>query len=269
MIKRKIVFGLSAALVLGVLAAAPVAAAPRGPYVCTGGSIPAGTYRGLVVTGSCMFGGDVTINGGLRVEPGASLNDHAASQATVRVNGGVFVGEGAVLGLGAYGPPGIKTATQVNGGVFADNPLSLYLSGITVNGNVTSLGGVDPAFTGDLSEFRNFPFKDNTINGNVTIQGWKGGWIGLIRNQVSGNVTFAENSSMLVETPDGCGFEPGETPCSGSAPGTDSDSSEVQTNVIHGNLSCYDNVPPAQVNALDGGQPNQVSGQKRGECAAL
>jgi hypothetical protein len=44
---------------------------------------------------------------------------------------------------------------------------------------------------------------------------------------------------------------------------------EVQTNVILGNVVCFDNVPAAQVNAADGGELNQVSGQKKGECAGL
>jgi hypothetical protein len=268
--KLTLLLGLTAALALGVFGTTTVSAAPKGPDTCAGGAIPAGTYRGLSVTGNCWFTGDlVTINGSLTVAPGAILNDHAASPTTVRVNGGVFVGEGAVLGLGAYGPPGISTDTRVNGSIVADKPLSLYLSGITVNGSVTSIGGVAPAFSGALSEFRNFPFKDNRVNGNLTIQDWQGGWLGVIRVQVNGNVTVSGNRSVLVETPDGCSPEPGGTPCTGSAAGVDTDSTEVQTNVIHGSLDCYDNTPPAQVNILDGGQLNQVTGQKLGECATL
>jgi hypothetical protein len=266
----KALLGLGAVLALALAGMPTVAAAPPGPATCSGGAIPAGTYRGLVVTGTCTFTGDlVTINGSLTVAPGAVLNDHAASSTTVRVNGGVFVGQGAVLGLGAYGPPGITTDTRVNGGIVADHPLSLYISGITVNGGVTSIGGVSPAFDGSLGDFRNFPFKDNRVNGGLTIQDWQGGWLGVIRTQVNGNVTISGNRSVLVETPSGCGPEPGDPPCTGSAPGTDSDSTEVQTNVIHGSLTCFDNMPPAQVNILDGGQPNQVSGQKVGECANL
>lgn len=262
--KLKILLGLGGAmLALGVVGSGTALAAPSGPYECSGGPIPAGTYHGLFVTGPapCFFAGDVTINGGLTVDPGAILNDHAFSKATVRVNGNVFVGEGAVLGLGAYGPPGISTDTRVNGSIVADHPLSLYLSGITVNGNVTSIGGVTP------TAFRNFPFKDNRVNGSLTIQGWNGGWLGVIRNHVNGNVTVSGNASVLVETPIGCNAELGE--CTGSAAGVDGDSTEVQTNVIHGSLMCYDNTPAAQVNALDGGQPNQVSGRELGECSGL
>ena len=235
--------------------------------MCGDGAIPAGTYRGLVVTGNCWFTGDeVTINGRLTVKPGAILNDHAASSTTVRVNGNVRVGTGAVLGLGAYGAPGIKTGTQVNGSIVAKRPLSLYLSGITVHGSVTSIGGVSVT-PGPLDAFRNFPFKDNRVYGSLRIKGWKGGWLGVIRNHVYGNVTVSRNASVLIESPAGCNPDAGE--CTGSETGTDADSTEVQTNVIHGNLRCYRNTPPAQVNAADGGQPNRVTGHKRGECSTL
>jgi hypothetical protein len=268
--KMNVLLVAGALVALGLTTAGTVAAAPQGPYTCTGGAIPAGTYGAVVVTGTCTFTGDlVTINGGLTVADGAVLNDHAASRTTVRVNGGVYVGVGAVLGLGAYGPPGVSTDTRVNGGIVANSPLSLYLSGITVNGGVVSTGGVAPAFSGALSEFRNFPFKDNTVNGGLTIQGWQGGWIGVIRNHINGDVNISDNRSVLVETPSGCSPEPGGIPCTGSAPGTDGDSTEVQTNVIHGSLACFDNTPPAQVNILDGGQLNQVTGTKSGECADL
>ncbi len=45
-----------------------------------------------------------------------------------------------------------------------------------------------------------------------------------------------------------------------------SDSSEIQTNVIGGNLICHDNAPTAQVNQFDGGQVNQIGGNAVGEC---
>ena len=90
------------------------------------------------------------------------------------------------------------------------------------------------------------------------IQGWTGGWIGLIRNHVGGNVIFSKNTSVingLVDPP-----VPGQV---------DSDSSEVMTNVIGRNLICQGNTPKAQVNPDDGGQPNTVGGHKIGQCAGL
>jgi len=246
------------ALILSIL---PAFASPGQGYTCEGGPIPAGTYTSLTVTGNCLFGGDVTVNGNVTVADGAVLNDHAFSLAThVVINGNVKVGKGAVLGLGTYNPVAVQDTT-VNGNITAEKPLTLYLSFTTVHGNVVSNGG------GSSTDFRNFPIKDNTIDGNLVIQDWHGGWIGVIRDHVGGNVIVSKNGSVMMELPEDCDAEAGE--CTGAGPGFDPDSTEVQTNWIDGNLICKANSPVAQVNALDGGQPNVVGGQAIGECADL
>ena len=48
----------------------------------------------------------------------------------------------------------------------------------------------------------------------------------------------------------------------------DPDAMEIVTNVIGGNLGCFNNVPQAQVGDSTGA-PNIVGGHKRGECASL
>ena len=99
--------------------------------------------------------------------------------SSVHVTGNVDVGKGALLGLG------YATMTDVvDGNIDADQPLSLYLGFVTVHGNVTSYGG------GTSDRFYNFPIKDNTIDGNLTLKGWLGGWIGAIRNTVGGSVDY-------------------------------------------------------------------------------
>lgn len=262
MARARLFVALCTLVALGAVASAADAGVPSW-YSCTGGSpgspavIPAGTYSGLFVSGTCTFGGDVTVNGTVVVAAGAVLNDHAAAHATETINGNVLVGAGGILGLGSYGV--VPNNSSVSGSIFAVQPRSLYLSGMTVGGSVNSNGGG----TG-TSEFRNFPIKDNTIGGNLVIQGWRGGWMGLIRNHVGGNVIFANNKSVVV-----CTEEGPMGACLASAPGVDSDSNEVQTNWIAGNLICVDNTPAAQVNPLDGGQPNVVGGRKIGECAGL
>jgi hypothetical protein len=144
--------------------------------------------------------------------------------------------------------------------------LTLYLGNITVGGNVISNGG--GLLSTSAADFRNFPVKDNTIHGNMIIQGWQGGWIGLIRNHVDGNVIFAKNVSLSHPA-----SFPGE-PADAGGPGTDEDSSEVMGSVlgpqwIGGNLICHDNVPTAQINPGDGGLLNVVEGNAIGECAEL
>jgi hypothetical protein len=239
--KLRLLLGFCVLIVLGVVGSTALAA-PPGASTCTGGPIAAGTYTGLTVTGTCTFtGGTVTIDGNLRVADGAILNDHAASvTTTVYVTGNVTVGKGAVLGLGSYGPP---NDTTVDGNIVANQPLTLYLGGMTVHGNVVSTGGGDPG--------RNFPIKDDTIDGNLIIQGWSGLWLGVIRTTVGGNVIIANNAAADTSE------EPG------------SDSTEIMTNHVSGNLICQGNLPAAQVNPNEGGQPNVVGGHKIGECAGL
>jgi hypothetical protein len=258
--------------IVGVLAVGGSSALADQPgYTCSGGQIPGGTYGNVTVTGVCQFNGNITINGALTVADGAILNNHASGlphlTADVVINGNISVGKGAVLGLGGYGNGPVRSNTVVNGNINANQPLDLYLSGITVHGNVISNGG-GPG----TSQFLNFPTKDDTIDGNLIVQGWTGGWAGIIRDHVGGNVIFSKNTSVLHQIPDGCGTDPGESPCTGIAPGADSDSSEVDTNTIGGNLICQGNSPAAQLGDaifVPGATPNTVAGNKIGECAGL
>jgi hypothetical protein len=246
---------LALALTLLAVAASSAVAARPGSATCSGGTIAAGTYSSLKVTGVCSFGGGtVTVRHNLVVAAGATLNDHAASPlTTVHVGGNVLVGKGGILGLGTYNPSAPHDSV-VDGNVIADQPLSLYISFTTIHGNLISHGGGG----GVTGEFRNFPTKDNTIDGNAVITGWTGGWIGFIRNHVGRNVIFSNNKSVingLVNPP-----VPGQV---------DTDSSEIMTNVIGRNLICEGNTPKAQVNPDDGGQPNTVGGRKIGQCSNL
>lgn len=244
---KKVLFAaVIAALAFGISGSIAAASKP-GAGSCAGGApvspqvIAAGTYNGLVVSGNCVTGpGVVTVAGNLTIADGGILNDHASGRGTVHVTGNVQVGKGSVLGLGDYNPFGSHTSAVVDGNVNANSPMTLYLGDMTIRGNLVSNGGSGPG--------RNFPTKDNTIGGNLIIQGWTGMWIGVIRNQVGGNVNFSKNTAMDTSV----------------VPG--SDSSEVQTNAIAGNLICHGNTPTAQVNQFDGGEPNQIGGNAVGEC---
>lgn len=253
---------LAMALPGSVLAARP------GMGTCQDGKMLAGTYRGFTVTGACMidFRAKVQINGDLTIAPGASLNDHGAEmwqQAEMHITGDVKVGKGAVLGLGWNAPEGEQGPDTVGGSIVAHQPLALQVGGVTIGGNVISNGG--GVLSTSVADFRNFPIKDNVIHGNLIVQGWRGGWIGLIRNHVDGNVIFARNVSMSSD----------------AGPGTDDDSSEVMgtdasafggpiiPQTIGGNLICHGNVPAVHVNPLDGGANNVVAGVALGECATL
>lgn len=234
---------LGSALALGTFVSVALAGPPAAG-TCSGGLVQPGIYSSYTVTGDCFFeGGTVTIDGNLTIAGGASLNAHAATFAVVHVTGNVLVGKDAVLGLGAYGPPDIpQTGTVVDGNIVANQPQSLYLSAITVRGNLISNGGSGPGL--------NFPIKNLVVGGNVVMQGWSGLWIGLFRSQVGGNVIFSRNTGNQI----------GET--------GEPDSSEVADNVISGNLICLGNDPAAQFGDSGGG-PNTVGGRAIGQCATL
>ena len=257
---RRILFVLGSVVLMLAVSGSIAAAGKPGAGTCSGGAsgspevIPAGTYDGFTVTGNCVTGaGLVTINGNLTVADGGLLNDHASGRGTVHITGDVTLGKGAVLGLGNYNPTPPHNSAIVDGNIIAHQPETLYLGGMTVHGNVVSNGGGNP------DSERNFPFKDNTVDGNVIIQGWHGFWFGVIRVTVGGNVIVANTSGTQVGLPD--------TDFEGIL-----DSTEVVSNVIEGNLICHGNTPPAQIGdaILDPGNGlNAVGGNAIGECADL
>jgi len=240
------------AVAVGVWPATAGADPFEGPPICaTAGTALHGPHQGnLIVSGDAYVPGGKTlrVSGNLRLQPGACLD--AFTIGTVHVRGNIRVGEGAVLALGctpnSIGPfppcNDVTTNDTVGGNIVAENALTMYLDGNTVHGNVISRGG-GPGLNGD---FINFPIKDNAIWGDLIVRGWEGGWAGAIRNEVGGDLVWTKNGSVQ-----------------------DTDSNEVMTNVVSGDLRCYGNSPAAQVNPADGGQPNTVAGDKLGQCAAL
>jgi hypothetical protein len=269
--RRFAILAAVAALIAMLLPASAVAAVGL-PGTCSRGTMLGGTYSGFVVSGECTIarGANVQINGDLNILAGASLDDHGAEQwmgGQVHVTGNVIVGRGAVLGLGWNSPGGDGTLgpDTVGGSIIANLPLALQIGGVTIGGSLTSNGG--GVLSTSTKDFRNFPIKDNVIHGNLTINGWQGGWIGVIRNTIWGNASITNNVSMSNDV---------------TGPGTDRDSTEVMGSsfvdggmvisipqTIGGNLSCNGNVPKAHVNAGDGGAKNFVHGTAYGECAGL
>ncbi len=264
--------GFVVALAGLIAMAAPGAAFAAGPKAgaCVNGHMAGGTYSSFTIRGVCniAFGATVHVTGNLTVAPGASLDDHGSEmwlKGEIHVGGNVIVGQGAVLGLGWNSPGGDGTLgpDTVGGSIVASQPRALQIGELTIGGNLVSSGG-GVASTA-LADFRNFPVKDNVVHGNIVINGWHGGWIGLIRNTVGGNVIFTNNVSASSD----------------AGPGTDSDSSEIMGSdltavggpvipqTIKGNLICFGNVPAAQVNPGDGGAPSVVGGKGIGECAGL
>jgi hypothetical protein len=257
-VKKVHLLALASAAAVLLVGGSSALAGPPGSNPCSSGTLASGTYGSFTVSGFCKIGfqAQVTVNGNLTVADG-SVFMGMFIPANLRVAGNVMVAKGALLGLG-YG-----TTVVVDGNVNANQPLSVYLGNMTVHGNVTSNGG------GTSDRFYNFPIKDNTIDGNLVLHGWTGGWIGALRNTVGGNIDFSNNASVVHAADDAACMNSGTFPngCD-AAPGGDPDSSEPVQNTVSGNLICHNNSPAAQF-ADSGGGPNTVSGNKIGECAGL
>jgi hypothetical protein len=246
-------FRIGAVAVFGV-AVSTTAAAHR-PGICANAVLAPGAYSGLVVSGTCTIDGAVTINGNVRVTPGAYLN--AGWQGTqLTINGNVSVGRRATLGLGCAefyndcaGPPANWAGrVTVNGNIVAFDALTMYLDSTAVHGNVLVIGGGDLAMTDPNGLV--LPIKDNHIDGNIVVYGWQGAWFGIIRNTVGGNVIAWHTEGTRL------------------GDGGALDSTEIATNVIAGDLVCAKNTPPAQIGDSHGAL-NTVGGSKIGECAGL
>ncbi|HEU0193955.1 MAG TPA: hypothetical protein VFQ71_07140 [Gaiellales bacterium] len=251
MAKLRLAIVVSSALVLAVFAASAAADPHAGPPICShAGKSVSGTHRNLTIRGNAFVrhGRTLRVRGNLTIARGACLD--AFTLGTVHVGGNILVSRGATLALGctpnSIGPvPPCGTHTTndtVRGSIIANHAMTMYLDGDWIGRNVISHGG-GPGLHGP---FLNFPVKDNTIGGRLVMTGWRGGWIGAIRNTVAGNLRFSRNASVQ-----------------------DPDSNEVQTNTVGGNLVCWRNSPPTHVNPDDGGLPNTVSGSKIGQCSGL
>jgi hypothetical protein len=166
--------------------------------------------------------------------------DACFSEGPVTIRNGLVVGEGSTFVLGSE-ENAVDTGT-ISGGVRATNPASVQIHFVTINGNIDIQGGSGP-FGGPFEITWN-AIEDNTINGSVNITGYDGFWMGFIRNTVNGSVTL--NDNVLL----------------------DEDGNEYVTNVIHGSLNCSGNEPAPQVGDSEG-EPNVVSGQKKGQCSGL
>src|SRR5215472_8769400 len=144
---------LLAAGALGVVApllpvAASAASAATGNATCSGGSIAAGTYTSLTVTGFCSAdAGPVTVTKNLTVASGAALLA-AFGGSDLNVGGNLTVGSHAILVVGCepeafpcLNDPNASTSDHVGGNLTATGALMVLAHHNTIGGNVTQSGG--------------------------------------------------------------------------------------------------------------------------------
>lgn len=250
-------FAVAGALVLTAisLGGPALTANAASGYTCGGGSVPAGTYASLTVTGVCTVdAGNVTVEQNIVIKPGAALLALFAG-SDLTVGGNVLVAKNAAAGLGCGPPDGqcandqgesptLSNNVRVAGNVVGTGALAVIIHNITVGRNVVIAGGgggvnchphdivQGPAFS---------DVEDSTIGGNVVVSGLQSCWLGFIRNHVSGNAIFTGNTLA------------------------DPDANEFVTNTIGRNLICVGNSPAPQYGD-SGGDPDVVGGRVVGQC---
>lgn len=247
---------------VGIAYAAPT----NGPsaLTCTGGAIASGTYASVTVTGECTVpaGATVTIIGNLNVASGAML-DADSAPSTITVGHNVVGSPGSWTGLGCTpahggcsapspeggaGPYfGQQSTVLVKGNVSLDHVYNAALDGITVNGNVSSVGGGSGM---NPPGFIPFSVKDDTIHGNLSVSGLTSVWFGVIRSTIDGNVVLSDNTLL------------------------DPDANEVVHDTIGKNIICTNNYPAPQFGDAVEGQPTSyqwstVGGQALGQCSFI
>lgn len=246
-------------IVLGMPAVA--ASAAGAPYTCQSGSIPAGSYSSVVVTGFCRIdSGTVNVSGNLSVAADAGLLA-AFGGSDLHVGQNLTVGTGAVIALGCepqaftcFNDPDqnvgtLSTHDTVARNFSASGALMVLAHHNSIGGNVTQSGG------GGGVSCDNFPlgpdgppaystWEDNWIGRNASITGVQTCWMGFIRNHVANDAVYNDN---ILADPDG---------------------NEVVTNVIGRNLNCAGNAPSPQRGDSDG-DANIVGGKATGQCATI
>jgi hypothetical protein len=221
-------------------------------------SIPSGDYARVTVTGFCGVAPDavITIVGNLNVGAGAFL-DAQSAPSTITVGHNVTAAAGSIVGLGCqpfseFHPDGTPVTSTghpcqndpaghsvilVKGNVTTIDANTVLLNGITVNGNVTLLGG-----GGDIP----WSLKVNNVKGNFTVYGVAADWVGVMRNAVGKNLTVINVTATDPGDPGRLVF--------------------VAVNNVGRNLNCFGLLP-----GVSGGfNPtlhNTVGRQATGQCA--
>jgi len=275
------VFGTLLLLVpMGVVVQATAAGAGgAGPTVC-GGTVAApqvlagGTYASVDVNGVCdISAGQVIVTGSVTVEAGGALvsafglnNKTLGTVSDLTINGDLTSATGAslVLGCGSLhftcfdepnpGSPTLNSATAVHGNLTAESPLGFILHRVSVGGDLRSTGGGGGktcANSPGANVFYAIPgnggavysdLEDSTVGGNLWVTGLTSCWFGALRDRINGSASFVDLTFM------------------------DSDSIEVLSSTVGGNMVCLNDAPALQFG--DAGQVgNLVGGYGTGQCA--
>ena len=235
-----VVFGVGSSAVAGA------AVAHHGKVTCHGGTIAAGTYKSLRVTGACMLvaSGNVTVKHDVVVTGTGLFN--AGTPATLRVGGDVIIqhhGAAAIgcspdIGCASLGADVIHGSLRAQGAAADDRPRHDDL-GKRQHPRGRPDGGLQRDRTFGAPYYS--VMEDSTIHGSLVIRGLHTCWLGVIRNHVGGSVRLIGNRFG------------------------DPDADEVVTNVIGGNLDCFNNIPPRR-SAIPAARPTSSPARSAGSA---
>lgn len=242
------------------LSMTPALAAPASQdYVCSGGAVPSGSYRDLLVTGACFVpnGATITVSRDLRVSDGNML-DAQSDPSTITVGRDVLAGAGSFLGLGCQSPEDTgnsahpcmndetgRTSITVKRDVTANDAAVVLLNGINIGRDVNVLGGGSAV---------PWSIKNDTVGRNLTVSGQDTNWVGVMFNKVGRDATVT--NIHLSDT------DPG-------APGV-----YIVRNTVKRDLSCENlTIGDPPVLGVSGGfmpgSVNVVGRHATGQCASL
>jgi len=238
--------------------ASPAASYAAGAGTCSGGSVTAGSYASLTISGFCTVdAGTVNVATNLTVASGGELVA-VFGGSDVHVGGNLVVQANGVLILGCepeelicLNDPDQDVGTMTSDDTIGRNLIAQDALAVIVHATQVGLNAVVQGGGGGVtcdSSIPNIPgppayiaLEDSTIGGNSIIQGVQSCWAGYIRNDVSRNVIYQGNSFA------------------------DPDASELTTNTVGGNMICFGNSPPVQFGDSQGA-PNVVGGKALAEC---
>jgi hypothetical protein len=222
---------------------------------CTGGTVAAGTYGNLTITGFCTVdGGNVTVERNVHVTSTGALQA-LFSESTLTIGGNLIVDQGGLLALGCdpvelpcMDNPDGTSADSVGGNLVADGAVLVIVHDNRIGGNVEQEGGGGGFSCSQL--FPNGPpaytdYANNTIGGQASVTGLRTCWNGFSHNIVAGNVQLSDNQTAI---PDG---------------------NLVDGNHIGRNLSCSADTPAPHLSDGPVKILNVVGRKASGQCAAI
>lgn len=278
--------GTSVAVVLSLLVAAPVAAAPPSTFTCTGtlslvpgpptigGAIPPGTYSHLVMPAgsACEVDGPgaVTVRDSVTLGDGAAL---AVTGGSLIVRGGIRVGHNALFAADIFGP-------SENAPVLIDGSVHVGRQGAFMLGQETPYGPVFATIDGQVTgeNAAAVIIQNVRINGDVRIRGGGADNPVIVAFSGPGNSYNDFEDDQIHGSISQTGYQGVWTGIIRSkiwgsltfARNVEAvtDQYDIGSNHIFGSAFCADNNPAPNTGAGSVGAPSIVLGRTRGDQAS-